>query len=77
MFLGRTDASSEDPQGRLPLETASADDLLQIFKAKGLDTRDFVALSGSHTVSLLSILRLPDLRWRTMHMYCMALVMMA
>lgn len=51
---GRADASAEDPQGRLPEETLNADQLRSAFAAKGLSTRDFVALSGAHTVSSLS-----------------------
>ncbi|KAK9812280.1 hypothetical protein WJX73_009877 [Symbiochloris irregularis] len=48
--IGRADASAEDPKGRLPEETLTADQLRQAFAAKGLGTRDFVALSGAHTL---------------------------
>jgi len=49
--VGRVDAVQEDPQGRLPSETASAEDLLKMFADKGFSPEEFVALSGAHTVT--------------------------
>ena len=50
-FVGRLDAKSEDPWGRLPAESLSATELLKIFEEKGFSAQEFVALSGAHTVS--------------------------
>jgi hypothetical protein len=51
LFSGRVDALGEDPSGRLPSETASANDLLEMFADKGFSPEEFVALSGAHTVT--------------------------
>jgi hypothetical protein len=48
--IGRPDASSADPEGRLPAETLGAAELRACFAAKGLSDRQLVALSGAHTI---------------------------
>jgi len=48
--IGRRDASQADPEGRLPSETASAVELKAAFADKGFSAREFVALSGAHTI---------------------------
>ncbi|PON60115.1 Peroxidase [Trema orientale] len=51
--LGRRDSTTanlDEAKRDLPLFTASLDDLLSLFGAKGLNARDMVALSGSHTI---------------------------
>ena len=52
-FVGRMDASSADPENRLPSENASIAELKRNFASKGFTTQEFVALSGSHTVGIL------------------------
>lgn len=49
--VGRIDASGADPEGRLPAETLSAVEQLQLFGAKGISAEEMIALLGSHTVS--------------------------
>lgn len=49
--VGRRDAAAADPDGRMPELTASADELLANFAAKGFSAQELVVLSGSHTVS--------------------------
>jgi L-ascorbate peroxidase len=48
--LGRTDAASPDPPGRLPEETLDGAQLRAHFAASGLTAREMVALSGAHTI---------------------------
>ncbi|XP_075265762.1 uncharacterized protein LOC142358193 [Convolutriloba macropyga] len=48
--IGRMDASSADPENRLPSENASIAELKRNFASKGFTTQEFVALSGSHTI---------------------------
>ena len=47
---GRLNADVPDPAGRLPEETFTSQQLLDSFAASGLTSREFVALSGAHTV---------------------------
>lgn len=56
LLAGRQDASEVDPEGRLPLETATAAELLQNFADKGFTPSELVALSGAHTVCHLGFL---------------------
>ena len=48
--VGRKDEVQEDPTGRLPSESLSAEDQLRVFGSKGLNARELVALSGAHTL---------------------------
>ena len=48
--LGRLDATSADPEGRMPEETLDGAGLRAHFAAAGLSTRELVALSGAHTL---------------------------
>jgi len=48
--LGRPDASGPDPKCRLPSEKASSAQLKAMFADKGFSPREFVALSGAHTI---------------------------
>lgn len=48
--VGRKDEEKEDPKGRLPGETLSAQDQVKLFSGKGLNVQEMVALLGSHTV---------------------------
>eukprot|EP00884_Botryococcus_braunii_P020293 jgi/Botrbrau1/6948/Bobra.0215s0025.1 len=48
--VGRRDAVEADPTGRLPEETFDAPKLIAYFGDMGLSAREFVALSGSHTL---------------------------
>jgi L-ascorbate peroxidase len=48
--LGRLDASSGDPEGRMPEETLDGAGLRAHFAAAGLSAREMVALSGAHTL---------------------------
>ncbi|KAM6546649.1 hypothetical protein CsatB_027385 [Cannabis sativa] len=51
--LGRRDsttASKSRAEKDLPLFTATLDNLISLFEKKGLNARDMVALSGSHTI---------------------------
>ena len=48
--IGRADAQAADPEGRLPAETLSAEELKACFAAKGLSAQQLVALSGAHTI---------------------------
>ena len=53
---GRLNADVPDPAGRLPKETFTSQQLLDSFAASGLTSREFVALSGAHTVCCCSLL---------------------
>lgn len=53
----------EDPTGRLPEETFDAPKLIAYFGDMGLSPREFVALSGSHTVRSPQLLLLSSLPW--------------
>ncbi|PON78300.1 Plant peroxidase [Parasponia andersonii] len=51
--LGRRDSTTanlDEARTDLPLFTASLSELISLFDRKGLNTRDMVALSGSHTI---------------------------
>lgn len=48
--VGRRDAAGPDPDGRMPALDASADQQVANFAAKGLNTQEFLVLSGSHTL---------------------------
>ena len=48
--VGRRDAAGADPDGRMPAQDASAEQLVANFAAKGLSAEELVVLSGSHTV---------------------------
>jgi len=48
--VGRLDAKSPDPEGRMPGEASSAAQLIDNFASKGLSVRELVVLSGSHTL---------------------------
>ena len=48
--LGRLDATSADPEGRLPPETLDGAAMRAHFAASGLSARELVALSGAHTI---------------------------
>ncbi|CAL9123353.1 unnamed protein product [Musa acuminata var. zebrina] len=48
--LGRLDARTPDPQGKLPQETLDASGLKKCFLKKGFSTQELVALSGAHTI---------------------------
>jgi len=48
--IGRPDAPGPDPEGRLPDENSSAALLKANFADKGFSAREFVALSGAHTI---------------------------
>lgn len=52
MKVGRLDASGPDPDfsAKLPSAADSVEELKASFAQKGLNVRDLVALSGSHTV---------------------------
>jgi L-ascorbate peroxidase len=53
VLVGRVDADKADPMGRLPEETFSAGEQIQVFEAMGFKPEEMVALLGSHTVSKL------------------------
>ena len=63
--VGRRDATAPDPDGRLPELTASAEELLANFAAKGLSADELLVLSGSHTVGagLAACQVLPGAAW--------------
>lgn len=48
--VGRKDSANEDPMGRLPSENSSAEELIAVFQKKGFEPREFIALSGAHTL---------------------------
>ncbi|KAJ9522651.1 hypothetical protein QJQ45_019727, partial [Haematococcus lacustris] len=48
--LGRLDASEPDPEGRLPGEQLTSQQLKDVFSAKGFSSREFLALCGAHTL---------------------------
>ena len=48
--VGRRDATAPDPDGRMPEQTATAQQQLANFAAKGLGPQELMVLSGSHTV---------------------------
>jgi len=48
--IGRAVAGGPDPEGRLPSEKASAAELKEQFAAKGFSAKEFLALSGAHTI---------------------------
>ena len=48
--VGRRDATGPDPDGRMPEQTATAQQQLANFAAKGLGPQELMVLSGSHTV---------------------------
>jgi L-ascorbate peroxidase len=48
--VGRRDATGPDPDGRMPEQTANAQQQLANFAAKGLGPQELMVLSGSHTV---------------------------
>ena len=48
--VGRVDAGSADPEGRLPEETLSAAGQLDMFEKMGFNATEMVALLGSHTI---------------------------
>ncbi|PSC70734.1 L-ascorbate peroxidase 6 [Micractinium conductrix] len=48
--VGRRDAAGADPDGRMPAQDASAEQLVANFAAKGLSAEELVVLSGSHTL---------------------------
>ncbi|PON82183.1 Peroxidase [Trema orientale] len=53
VMLGRRDSTTAnlaEAQSDLPLFTATLSELISLFDRKGLNTRDMVALSGSHTI---------------------------
>ncbi|KAM6546642.1 hypothetical protein CsatB_027378 [Cannabis sativa] len=53
VMLGRRDsttASKSEAESDLPLFTATLKELIDLFGRKGLNARDMVALSGSHTI---------------------------
>lgn len=48
--VGRRDATGPDPDGRMPEQTATAQQQLANFAAKGLGPQELMVLSGSHTL---------------------------
>ncbi|KMZ61889.1 putative L-ascorbate peroxidase 6 [Zostera marina] len=48
--IGRDDARSTDPSGKLPLESFDASALKKCFMEKGFSTQELVVLSGAHTL---------------------------
>lgn len=48
--LGRLDADTADPEGRLPAETLTPSELKAHFAKGGFDAQELVVLSGAHTV---------------------------
>jgi len=50
VLVGRVDAVGPDPEGRLPEETIAVDKLKAVFARQGFSSREFVCLSGAHTV---------------------------
>lgn len=48
--IGRVDATSADPENRMPEQTLSGKDMREHFARSGIDTRDMVALAGAHTI---------------------------
>jgi hypothetical protein len=50
-FVGRTDAQSPAPDGQLPSATATGDEALQRFQARGFDADELAALIGSHSTA--------------------------
>lgn len=49
-MAGRVDAVEADPPNRMPPEDSSAAQQLEIMAAAGLTPREFLVLSGGHTV---------------------------
>ncbi len=50
MRVGRVDSGAADPEGRLPGEGFSSQQQKDNFSDKGLSPREFLALSGAHTI---------------------------
>ena len=48
--LGREDAAKADPAGMIPDENLPVEGIKEAFSRMGLDTKDLVALSGSHAL---------------------------
>ena len=48
--LGRADATSADPAGRLPAESLSGPAMRAHFEAAGFSARELLALAGAHTI---------------------------
>jgi L-ascorbate peroxidase len=48
--LGRVDATSADPEGRMPTENASGEETRARFAAMGYSVGETVALAGAHTI---------------------------
>ena len=50
MPVGRVVATGPDPPSRMPMETASAEQLKANFASKGFTVQELVILSGAHTI---------------------------
>mmetsp|Transcript_2616 Transcript_2616/g.4455 ORF Transcript_2616/g.4455 Transcript_2616/m.4455 type:complete len:331 (+) Transcript_2616:31-1023(+) len=50
VLVGRLDATGPDPEGRLPSEESSAEQLKKNFAEKGISAREMLVLSGAHTL---------------------------
>jgi L-ascorbate peroxidase len=50
VYIGRSDAVEGDPEGRLPSETASIQEIKACFTRQGLTIEEFVCLCGAHTL---------------------------
>lgn len=48
--LGRADASTADPENRMPEQTLGGREMREHFARSGVSTRDMVALAGAHTI---------------------------